>query len=788
MKRISIISALLSCLAILSLTGCSNEELDTNQFSDSEVRLSAFAPNPVARGGVLRILGSNLQKVQQVEIPGVEPISQIEVKSEGKISEIWVTVPVEGPQVGKISIVAGDRKLTSKTELEYSEPIVFDGFEPATAMPGDVITVKGDYMNNIREVIFEGGAKVVKFESQSRHELKVTVPSNAVTGKFILGDVDEDNNPEGKVANLFYSAKELSIGDPTVKSEARGVVKANSSVTVKGSYLDMIASASFGDVAADITLAEDGKSITLVVPETAVDGEIVLVSFAGKEFKAGAYETLVPSALKVAPLKSRYKAGLDVRVTGKDLDLVTGADLAGTALSCAFKDNEITFAIPAEATDGKITLSLANGKTVETDEVTLVKPVINSLSPLELFAGDENIMVAGKDLDLVVSATLGGKDIEVKDVTETGLELVTSLTSVSGKVVLKLANGVSVESADEVKVNYHSKVIVTEMPAGQHINEEVVLKGTNFDLVENIFIGDTKVTQYSLRTPEEVRFLMPWCMAGSYNMSFHLFSGDVETVATPVEVQLQRVFNTIWSGESYVTWSGGAVTALSWGGYDWSTVAAGTALSVTFEVVDDNAVIRLGNGSWSALPSTLKFSNSDGEGNLAIAKGLTNVSLTLAAEDISQLTSNGGLVICGTGFKATDIQLITEISQEKVIWEGEAVADDWVNQPFVGTDGGAEFSANGVKAGQKLHFYVTPLAADWKLQVVEGHWGATYISVCAVGSDTESGKFTETALEGGFFTLTVTQEMLDAAAEPKNWGGIFVLNGDNVKVTKVTVL
>jgi len=788
MKRISILSALLSCLAILSLTGCSNEELDTNQFSDSEVRLSAFAPNPVARGGVLRILGSNLQKVQQVEIPGVEPISQIEVKSEGKISEIWVTVPVEGPQVGKISIVAGDRKLTSKTELEYSEPIVFDGFEPATAMPGDVITVKGDYMNNIREVIFEGGAKVVNFESQSRHELKVTVPSNAVTGKFILGDVDEDNNPEGKVANLFYSAKELTIGDPTVKSEARGVVKANSSVTVKGSYLDMIASASFGDVDADITLAEDGKSITLVVPETAVDGEIVLVSFAGKEFKAGAYETLVPSALKVAPLKTRYKAGLDVRVTGKDLDLVTGADLAGTALSCAFKDNEITFTIPAEATDGKITLSLANGKTVETDEVTLVKPVINSLSPLELFAGDENIMVAGKDLDLVVSATLGGKDIEVKDVTETGLELVTTLTSVSGKVVLKLANGVSVESADEVKVNYHSKVIVTEMPAGQHINEEVVLKGTNFDLVENIFIGDTKVTQYSLRTPEEVRFLMPWCMAGSYNMSFHLFSGDVETVATPIEVRLQRVINTIWSGESYVTWSGGAVTALSWGGYDWSTVAAGTTLSVTFEVVDDNAVIRLGNGSWSALPSTLKFSNSDGEGNLAIAKGLTNVSLTLAAEDISQLTSNGGLVICGTGFKATNVQLITEISQEKVIWEGEAVADDWGNQPYVGTDGGAEFSANGVKAGQKLHFYVTPLAADWKLQVVEGHWGATYISVCAVGSDTESGKFTETTLEGGFFTLTVTQEMLDAAAVPKNWGGIFVLNGDNVKVTKVTVL
>ena len=86
------------------------------------------------------------------------------------------------------------------------------------------------------------------------------------------------------------------------------------------------------------------------------------------------------------------------------------------------------------------------------------------------------------------------------------------------------------------------------MPSGQHIGEEVVLKGSNFDLVENIFIGDTKVTSYSLRTPEEVRFLMPWCKKGDYEMSFHLFNGDVETVATPISVLLERNIVTIWEG------------------------------------------------------------------------------------------------------------------------------------------------------------------------------------------------------------------------------------------------
>lgn len=791
MNKKSIFSALaFMCLTVLGLVGCKQEEFNTDQLDESKVTLVGIAPNPVARGGALRIMGSNLQNVQQVEIPGVEPITNIEVVASGRVSEIRVIVPVDGPEVGPVSIIAGDTKLTTKASLEYSEPIIFDGFSPASAMPGDVISVKGDYMNNIRQITFEGGAVVTEFESQSRYELKVKVPSSAITGKIILGDVDESNNPDGKVSNLFYSEKELVIGDPTVKAADRGIIKAGASVTVTGTYLDMIQGLKFGNVNSDFTIAADGKSLTTTVPSTAVDAEIVLVSYAGKEFKAGSYQTLVPSALKVAA-DSRYKAGLVARISGKDLDLVTGAALAGTNLDFSYSEGIISFTIPAAAKDGAITLTLENGKTVDTEAIELVKPVITAVAPAELYAGDENVVVSGKDLDLVVSAALGGKPINIAEgASETALELVTELTSVSGKVALTLENGVTVESEAEVKVNYHSLVIVTEMPAAQHIGEEVVLKGSNFDLVENIFIGDVKVTKYSLRTAEEVRFLMPWAIAGSYSMSFHLFNGDVETVPTPIEVQLERIINTIWEGESYVTWSGGAVTNLSWGGYDWSTVKAGTSLVVNIEVVDDNAVIRIGNGSWSGLPTTRTYPNADGDANLAVGKDITAVSVKLTDSDLNELVNNGGLVVCGTGYKAYSIQLITEISQEKVVWEGESIADDWANQPYVGTDGGAEFAAAGITAGQTLKFYITPLDEHWKLQIVEGHWGPTYGSYCSVGNDTEGGKFTEwdLASNGGCFSLTVTQAMIDAAMTQQGWGGIFVLNGDNAKLTKITVL
>ena len=787
MNKIFKLAALLS--ACLMTFACAPEELSTDQYPDDAVNFAAFAPNPVARGGALRIVGSNLQRVVEVQIPGINPITDIEVVKEGHESEIRVIIPVDGPEVGKISIVdlCGNTHV-SLADITYSEPIIFDDFSPKNAMPGDVITIKGDYMNNIRAVQFTGGAVVTEFPEQSRYEMKVVVPANAITGKLIIADVDENNNPDGLIPNLFYSQAELVIGEPTVKAADRGTLKAGAEVTVTGEHLEMIQSVNFGGVDVDFTVAEDGKSLTVALPDTAVDGDLVLVSFAGTQHSAGTYATLVPSELKIAP-ETRYKAGLNAVVTGKDLDLVTSAALAGTALEYVYADGALTFTIPAAAVDGAVTLTLANGKTVDTEAVELVKPVITAVAPLELYAGDEPVIVSGEDLDLVVSATLGGRDEDIEVAADgKSVKVATTVSSVSGKIVLALENGVTVESADDVKVNYHSLVIVTEMPAMQHIGQEVVLKGSNFSLVENIFIGDAKVTQYSIRTDEEVRFLMPWNKVGMYNISFHLFSGDVEILANQIEVGLELDIKSIWKGSEHLVWSG--MQTLAWGGYDWSTVKPGTVLTAYF-TLDETAdywQVRFGNGSWASLPSGLEV--APGEGNIPMTAGTTYYSLKLTAADIDMLVNNGGLVMTGANYTLTEITLTSEISQEVTLWEGELVADDWANQPYALSDAGTELQQAGAQAGQIVNFYVEPIEDAWKLEIVEGHWGPTYMSVCSVGNDTEGGKFTEydLAANGGKVKLTLTQEILDAAFTQGWWGGTFVLNGDNVKVTKITLL
>ena len=796
MKKIFKLAALFAISSLVGLTACT-EELSTDQFSDDAVVLSAFAPNPVVRGAELRIMGSNLDRIVEVQIPGAEPITEIEVVSAGRVSEIRVVTPKAGAEDASVAgplviIDASGNTYKSKSDLSFTEGIVLESFSPATAMPGDEITVKGDYLYNVQQIVLNNGVYVTgdQITAKSRRELKFIVPSAAVTGPVTIGDVDENNNPDGLIPNNIPSEEVLTIGDPTVKAADRGMLKAGAEITVQGTYLDMIQKAAFrvgeSDTQVDFALAEDNKSVKVILPATVAEGEVVLTSYAGKEFKAGAYTTVIPTEVAIAA-ETRYKAGLNAVVTGKDLDLVTGATLAGTALEFAYADDKITFAIPAAAVDGTVVLTLANGKTVETAAIELVKPVVSAISPLELYAGDEPVVVTGEDLDLVVSATLGGRAAEIEVAADgKSINVVTTVSSVSGKVTLALANGIVIEPADEIKVNYHSLVIVNEMPAMQHIGQEVVLKGSNFDLVENIFIGEEKVTQYSLRTPEEVRFLMPWMKAGMYNIQFHLFSGDVETVATQIEVGLELDIKTIWEGEVALNWSG--MQDLAWGGYDWSTVKPGTVLTAYFTLAEaDYWQVRFGNGSWGSLPTGIEIAG--GEGNIPMTAGATYYAIKLTAADIDMLVNQGGLVMTGANYTLTKLTLTSEISQEVTLWEGEVISDGWSGQGLL-SDAGLELQEAGATAGQIVYFYIEPLVADWQLKIVEGHWGPTYLAVCASAENTGDGEFTpyDLAANGGKVALTLTQEMLDTALTQQWWGNTFLIQGNNVKCTKITLL
>lgn len=87
MKKYSKYTALLMmCLMLvtsLSFTACNDDDFDTNQ-NRGGISLEVFGPCPVARGGELRFIGSGMNQINSVTIPGCDDITDIKVVSTAK--------------------------------------------------------------------------------------------------------------------------------------------------------------------------------------------------------------------------------------------------------------------------------------------------------------------------------------------------------------------------------------------------------------------------------------------------------------------------------------------------------------------------------------------------------------------------------------------------------------------------------------------------------------------------------------------------------------------------------
>ena len=769
--------------ALLAFSACKQEEpINTDQYSDTRITLAAYSPNPVYRGGEITVIGSNLDQVAQVVVPGVDPITDFTVTGSGRECKLVFTVPVNGPEEGVLALVGKDgTKIESVAKLTYTEPIVFSSFSPASVMPGDELTIKGDYLNLVKEVIFEGAAYVTEFTAQSRYELKLKVPANAISGRLIVGDSDEVLDPD-TVANKVYSEQELQVGDPTVSGLKVTLAKPGEPAVISGQYLNMIKKVVFagGVVVEDFAVSDDAKALTVTLPATAQSGDVVAVDFAGKEFVAGALAMVVPGNLAVAP--QPVKAGEDLTIAGEDLDVVTSVSFPGAAGVSFYYDSGkgIIVTVPAAATEGDITLAMDNGDAV-TVAFTLVHPTVTEVTPLELKAG-EVITVKGTDLDLIVKATLGGKDVEVA-FQDGDLLLQTANTSVSGKIVLTLANGETVAPEETITLSYDSFIIVNEMPAAEHIGALVTFKGENFMMIENIYIGEKKVTGYVVRTDNELQFTMPYNKVGVYEVKFELFSGDVETCPSTIEVQLEQNITVIWEGEEDLgSWSSqpyfGSEDAFLNAG-----IVVGDKVRMYYTPTADWYQVQVWDGHWVGMTfDELGGGNTVNPESMPEYKGYFEFTVTPA--HLKVLTSieywGGAMLAQGENAIVTMITLIHDIPQERDIWEGEEDLGGWSNQPVFGAEG--ILAEMGVKAGDLMRIYFTPTADWWQIQIWDGHWQG--ITIDEIGGNTANP---DTWSNNSCIEFVITEDQLTKFNVIEGWGGALLCQGENAIITRVCV-
>lgn len=506
---------LLLICSTFAFTSCDRDDLNTDQYGN-EISVLSYGPNPVLRGGVLTFKGANLDQITEIDLPGAEAITSINVVTSGKNSEINIEVPAEKCEPGIVTLkTAKNGEIKTLTPITYIENLKFTGFyvgenkENLIGSVGDVLTLEGDYLNNITSVIFANGYTMdaESFKSQTRYQIQLVIPAEAGEGRFQISDGN----------NYMYSEGALSINAPEIDANNaidKSLIKAGETEVLRGTSLDQIASIELNGAtveAADFK-SQTASEITFVISSKVADGEITAVTKSGIRIPFGEITTVVPSQLVATP--SPIKNGEEITISGKDMDLITGIAFPNAKESKLNKveTTKVTSTVPEDAQEGDITLSLDNGKTV-TVAYTLVKPTVTACTPAAITAGDKTI-IKGTDLDLVASITFPG-DVEQtveKFAAQNANAIAVSVPAACAGTGFKLnlKNGTTREVKDVLSIKAATNPAIASItPREATAGSTITITGKNFQNIQNLYIGSYKVNRYTSRTNTEIVCQVP---------------------------------------------------------------------------------------------------------------------------------------------------------------------------------------------------------------------------------------------------------------------------------------
>lgn len=668
MKKISNIFAMLVVALVgLSLTACSDgDDLSTDQYGN-DISLQSFGPCPVLRGGTLYFYGTNLDQIESINLPGADPITAYEILQSGYNSKISIQVPAEKCEPGQIVLkTKKGGEITSVSPITYREDIeitkFFVGNEGTmVGNVGDVVTIKGDYLNLMHGVIFAGSdtIKEAEFVGHDRYTIQVKIPAEARTGVITLTDTIKDGTS-------LETKEELTINTPEATPIKDRNIKAGEILSIKGASFDQIVSVKFEGAtvnAADFK-SQSAAEITVAVPAKATDGTFYVVTKSGIEVPVGNIITVVPTQLVATP--NPVKNGAEITITGKDMDLITGIAFPNAKESKLNKveTTKVTSTVPEDAQKGDITLSLDNGKTVVV-AYTLVEPTVASCTPAAITAGEKTV-IKGTDLDLVKSITFPGDVEQTVDKfaaqNAQAIAVTVSAACAGTGFKLNLKNGTTIEMKDALSIKAATDPAIASVTPGEAIaGSTITITGKNFQNIQNLYIGSYKVNRYTSRTNTEIVCLVPAnAEVGTYKIVMEDLDGnkiegsefkvvpaekDIATITTNIDNSaIKYPYNFTWDDTGRFRIMKADLIKLG--------VKVGSKM-LFYKEAGATGQVQINNANWGAIDTV-----SDGKGDQNCVVKVFDAAMMEAINSIADGWSDTALILQGDMKNVTKIAIL----------------------------------------------------------------------------------------------------------------------------------
>lgn len=572
-------------------------------------------------------------------------------------------------------------------------------------------------------------------------------------------------------------------------------------IRITGTHLDKVDKVVFP---ADATVEEaavtrsefnkaDAENIYLNIPDATVPGHIKLVA-GGEVIESEGILTFEEpiEVTEVTPVKG-LNAGDNITIKGDYVyNIASVTYTAGVTVPAeefvSTSRREIVVPVPLAAQTG--TISMTDGADWKFEYETpleILTATCTAVSATSVEFGDQ-ITLTGTNLHTVETVMFPGG---VKSDFTVSADNKTITTTVpadckSGSITLVLFSGQAVSSPEIAVPTISVAGISKEKDICE--GDELTITGENLNRVVSVTlpgVGELAADKYT-NDGTHITFTVP---EGFVDGVITLKQNA--NISVDIQVAIRKLAGVIWQGKvDLAGWS-------SFGVFNWDgdlykrfqeAVTGPGDFTIHFVQTGAPAQFNFKLGDWSTAFQNPSIT-PEADGVFKPAPGVEDITVSLTAEEVDKMFGSGamGFVIWGENIQVQYVKFVAA-GAEALVWEGNEVMDWGNNQPYIGADTAPEFAEAGVQEGWKVRFY-GEATGQWQFQVFEGHWGPNYAKWANFSPDDNDG--TVQILDGAegevCLVLPLTQAMIDAAYTQQWWGGIFVVQGQNFVLKKVTV-
>jgi sugar lactone lactonase YvrE len=401
-------------------------------------KITRFSPDRGGAETVVTVIGENLTGINSVAI-GTLPVGSFRV-----LSSTGISITVGNVRTGPIQIGGPNGGTASNSEFTFLAAPVIQSVNPQTAGPGATVTITGENLQNVTTLTF-GGITITNFTVNPDGSISFVVPPGAASGSTNTQiRLNTDVGMAQATTNVVF------VPEPRITSFAPATDVTGAIVTIRGENFVAVQSVRFGTESA-FALANftrnDSTRIAVIVPErtSRMASEVpITIQFAGGVRVSTPTMFAYKSSASSSGINGMTNLSQIIAVTNfMDTVVANGGEVRvqGSNLNVI--------------TDISLRTSVSTGKaeyrTSSSGQITMLLPKQNLLSG--------------------TGGTVSSSPVRV--------------------VFLAPFNSVVVERAFTI---VSSPEVVSIEPRDAAVGEEIVITGTNLDIITAVTIGGTNAS------------------------------------------------------------------------------------------------------------------------------------------------------------------------------------------------------------------------------------------------------------------------------------------------------